>query len=569
MTLTVGEWKTLNISADADIYSGNTSLSYQIANETIVGAMWDDWDSWDGKNMSLYVNGLAAGSTIVTIQLLGSNGEVLASEALLVTVSAPAPSPTPPPIDVALNAEQIYARCAPAVFYIEVYNKSGQMLGSGSGVFLSEDGLAITNHHVVEDAYSAKIQTTDGKVYNVSGYYEAKEAIDMALIQIDGSGFSYMEIGDSKNIAGGQSIFTIGSPLGLDNTISTGIISNPNRVLGGLGYIQISAPISHGSSGGALINDKGQLIGITSAGFDDGQNLNLAVPIHRMNELSTANLYDFPLGGSSNGDSGDVGVSLSFASNLNVTLGSTETLRITTDSGSYNDIYLTYSIGNENIVSAQWDSWEGNEINLYVTGKSVGSTTITIRMYTADDRLLLTETGDVTVQSVAAPTDDQAFLALKNWIKNNYTQKLSSGAMLYTEIRNNGNTKYEYSLILYADEKNIDARVISITDLSEVTTFIDLSTDSDNGFVSIYSYYTEGSHDDLMFEGDGYVQKASFCENSYFDFTYCEGDTANLSTYKELAKLGALMALMFTDQVLAAKLPQYSIADFGYTNIYN
>ena len=112
-----------------------------------------------------------------------------------------------------LNAEQIYAKCAPAVFYIELYNKSGQAMCSGSGVFLNADGLAITNHHVVEDAYSAKIKTYDGKVYNVSGYYDAKETIDLALIQIDGSGFSYMELGSTNAIAGGQSIFTIGSSL--------------------------------------------------------------------------------------------------------------------------------------------------------------------------------------------------------------------------------------------------------------------------------------------------------------------------------------------------------------------
>ena len=114
-----------------------------------------------------------------------------------------------------------------------------------------------------------------------------------------------MLTGDSTAVAGGQNIFAIGSPLGLDNTISQGIISNPNRVVDGLGYIQTTAPISHGSSGGALINDRGELIGITSAGFEDGQNLNLAVPISRYADLDTGSLKSLPIdGGSSAPDTG-------------------------------------------------------------------------------------------------------------------------------------------------------------------------------------------------------------------------------------------------------------------------
>ncbi len=184
-----------------------------------------------------------------------------------------------------LSAQEIFTKCSAAVFYIEIYDINDNPIGSGSGVFTSSDGQAVTNYHVIENAYSAAIMTTDGNTYSVDGVYDYDENTDLARLQIHGSGFSYLPIGDSRSLSTGATVFAIGSPLGLDNTISQGIISNAGRVIDGISYIQTTAPISPGSSGGALINDKGELIGITSAYFADGQNLNLAVPIHRLEEL--------------------------------------------------------------------------------------------------------------------------------------------------------------------------------------------------------------------------------------------------------------------------------------------
>ncbi len=178
-----------------------------------------------------------------------------------------------------LTSAEIYEKCSPAVFYIEVYDKSGQAFASGSGFFIDADGTAVTNYHVIEDAYSAKILRSDNnKTYNVLGIYDYNKARDWAVIKVDGKDFPYLEI-DEAPVSGGEEIFTIGSPKGLDNTISEGLISNPSRTIGNVPYIQISAPISNGSSGGALISKLGKVIGITSAGRDDGQNLNLALPI--------------------------------------------------------------------------------------------------------------------------------------------------------------------------------------------------------------------------------------------------------------------------------------------------
>ena len=189
-------------------------------------------------------------------------------------------------VKTALSSEAIYARCSPAVFYLEVFDADGTALGQGSGFFIASDGTAVTNYHVVVGAHSAKITTADTEtVYDVEGIYDFSELDDWAIIKVNGSGFPYLQRGAASTIVGGAAVYAIGSPLGLKNTITQGIISNPSRLDAGTTYIQTSTPISPGSSGGALINQYGEVIGIISAFFTGGQNLNLALPL---SYLSTA-----------------------------------------------------------------------------------------------------------------------------------------------------------------------------------------------------------------------------------------------------------------------------------------
>ncbi len=178
-----------------------------------------------------------------------------------------------------LTSAEVYEKCSPAVFYIEVYDKNGKAFASGSGFFIDSNGTAVTNYHVIEGAYSAKIWRSDSdKTHKVLGIYDYNAARDWAVIKVDGKDFPCLEI-DETPVSGGEEIFTIGSPEGLDNTISEGLISNPNRTVDNVPYIQISAPVSSGSSGGALISKLGKVLGITSASLREGQNLNLALPI--------------------------------------------------------------------------------------------------------------------------------------------------------------------------------------------------------------------------------------------------------------------------------------------------
>lgn len=178
-----------------------------------------------------------------------------------------------------LTPTQISDKCAPAVFYIETYFLNGTSRGSGSGFLISPDGLAITNYHVVADSCDAFAMTSDGTFYDLLLLDGDPEA-DLALVKLDSDGvvFPYLELNTTDPVRQGQQVYAIGSPRGLENTMSQGIVSNPSRVLDGTEYIQISVPIAPGSSGGALLNEKGQVIGITSAGLMNSTgDLNLAI----------------------------------------------------------------------------------------------------------------------------------------------------------------------------------------------------------------------------------------------------------------------------------------------------
>ena len=175
-----------------------------------------------------------------------------------------------------LDAEDIYANCSSAVFYIEIQNKNGVALSSGSGFFIDESGIAVTNWHVMDGAEKAVITLAGGNAkYDVTGVYYYSFEHDIAVIHVDGSGFDALDI-NPMPVKGAASVYAIGSPQGLQNTISQGIISNVRRIVGDAVYIQLTAAISNGSSGGVLLNSYGEVIGITSAGYLEGQNLNFA-----------------------------------------------------------------------------------------------------------------------------------------------------------------------------------------------------------------------------------------------------------------------------------------------------
>ena len=177
-----------------------------------------------------------------------------------------------------LGSEEIFTKVSNAVFKLETQFLSGSDWGSGSGFFITSDGIAVTNLHVIDFISSATITTPSGATYPVEGVLAINHDADLAIIKVKGSGFPYLEVGDPAALRAAQRIYCIGSPYGLDNTFTDGLVSNPNREYEGYTYIQISAPIAPGSSGGALLNEYGQVVGVTAAGFDQG-SVNLAAKI--------------------------------------------------------------------------------------------------------------------------------------------------------------------------------------------------------------------------------------------------------------------------------------------------
>jgi S1-C subfamily serine protease len=193
---------------------------------------------------------------------------------------------------VPLSAERIYSQSSPAVFFVEAFDRNDELIRTGSGFFICETGIAVTNHHVIVGANSAQVTTIDGEVWAVYGISDYNAFSDIALIKIEGSDFSYLEMADSSKILTGATIYTLGSPLGLQATFSRGIVSQSFREVDGMQFIQIDAPISSGSSGGALLDAYGRVVGITTAtlmGAAVVQNLNLAVPINLIHDLYADN----------------------------------------------------------------------------------------------------------------------------------------------------------------------------------------------------------------------------------------------------------------------------------------
>jgi tetratricopeptide (TPR) repeat protein len=168
----------------------------------------------------------------------------------------------------------------PCVVLVQTFDKDNKPIGQGSGFFIDNKGRLITNHHVIEGAYSATIKTSAGKEYPVQGIVAKDTEADIVKLVVnipDANNISFLNL--SVNVPSeGEDIVVIGNPLGLESTVSTGIVSAVRDIPAFGKIIQITAPISPGSSGSPVINSKGEVIGIAILIATKGQNLNFAIP---------------------------------------------------------------------------------------------------------------------------------------------------------------------------------------------------------------------------------------------------------------------------------------------------
>lgn len=194
-----------------------------------------------------------------------------------------------------LTARQAADRHMAAVFRLDTYYteksfKKDIRSNGGSGFFISADGLAVTNYHTIDGAVRATANLVTGECFEVERvlFYDAEA--DLALLRVskttrDGKTtvpfFSYLELAEEPALRRGDQVYTLGVPLGLTLAISDGIVSATDHEVEGYTYPCIinTADISHGSSGGALMNVYGRVVGVTTGAYSAGNNLYISVPL--------------------------------------------------------------------------------------------------------------------------------------------------------------------------------------------------------------------------------------------------------------------------------------------------
>lgn len=188
------------------------------------------------------------------------------------------------------------AKAEESVVKIYCYDVDGQEVATGSGFVMFEEDVIITNYHVIEDTFSVKISTNQDITFSVLGFVAIDKEQDIAILKTDKKTLcSPLVAGDSLEAKKGETVTAVGSPMGIKNTVSIGNLSG--RIMNGnYDILQFTAPISHGSSGGALFNERGQVIGITYASVIDSQNLNLAIPIELVISLYDKNKSNAEIG---------------------------------------------------------------------------------------------------------------------------------------------------------------------------------------------------------------------------------------------------------------------------------
>src|ERR1043165_6402267 len=182
-------------------------------------------------------------------------------------------------------------RIKPSAVAIETFDSHGEKLSRGSGFFVDTDRI-VTNRHVIEGAYSAEVHSSTGGVYPVKGVLAVDAEGDIALLKIDVPPANQVRplSLDKTSPQEGESVVVIGNPLGLEGSVTNGIVSAVRDIPTFGRIIQITAPISSGSSGSPVVNMQGQVIGIATLQITGGQSVNFAIPSERISQLQTTTM---------------------------------------------------------------------------------------------------------------------------------------------------------------------------------------------------------------------------------------------------------------------------------------
>jgi len=179
------------------------------------------------------------------------------------------------------NLSQLFESALPSIVKVETFDSDNTPLATGTGFFISADGQGISNLHVFRGASKSQITTPNGKTFPINNIRYKNDSLDLvtfSIVKDNDASFTFLNV--SKTVPkAGEEVFVIGNPIGLDFSVSNGIISSVRQQEGFGQIIQTSAPISAGNSGSPLINMNGMVIGVITYTFTEGQNLNFAISL--------------------------------------------------------------------------------------------------------------------------------------------------------------------------------------------------------------------------------------------------------------------------------------------------
>jgi len=185
---------------------------------------------------------------------------------------------------------ELVKRIKPSAVAIETFDQRGNTLSRGSGFFISSDRI-ITNRHVIDRSARVEVHLVDGKRFPVKGVLAVDGEGDLALLQVDVPKELAVPLPIVRSVPQeGEFVVVIGNPFGLEGSVSNGIVSAVREISGYGKIIQITAPISPGSSGSPVVNMAGQVIGVATLQAAEGQSLNFAVPAERISQLKIGDL---------------------------------------------------------------------------------------------------------------------------------------------------------------------------------------------------------------------------------------------------------------------------------------
>ena len=177
-------------------------------------------------------------------------------------------------------------RIKPSAVAVETFDARGEKLSRGSGFFVDLDRV-VTNRHVIEGAYRAEVHLNSGNVYQVKNVLAVDAEGDLALLKVEAPPNLVRPLSlDRTSPQEGESVVVIGNPFGLEGSVTNGIVSAVRDIPGFGRIIQITAPISPGSSGSPVVNMQGQVIGVATLQITGGQSVNFAIPSERIAQLS-------------------------------------------------------------------------------------------------------------------------------------------------------------------------------------------------------------------------------------------------------------------------------------------